>query len=51
VFPVDGDHDAPLVRSAGLNDALLAGVAAVERRLGLATAARLVSETSGDGWG
>jgi pimeloyl-ACP methyl ester carboxylesterase len=33
VFPIDGDHDAPLVRSGALNDALLAALTDLERRL------------------
>ena len=38
VFPVDGDHDAPLVRSDALNRALLAAIADVEHRVGVEAA-------------
>lgn len=33
VFTVDGDHDSPLVRSTGVNDALLAALDVLDRRL------------------
>jgi 3-oxoadipate enol-lactonase len=40
VFTVDGDHDSPLVRSTGVNDALLAALDVLERRLGVEPTAR-----------
>ncbi len=49
VFRVDGDHDSPLVRATGLNRALLAAVADLERRLGLEPEAPLVTAASADG--